>query len=385
MLTWLCIQSFGLTSPVSGEAEEYQETVEASIFISIHPGELRLVKNINLIFENMDPPINTSITAFNDRFLELKCSLMTNAANGLFINFDVYFEQSMDNETANLYADEITSEIVKAFNYSQVNLSWKDEGIRDGKMWVYRSFRIPISKENILIFLKKFVPKNGFAKFIDGMVERYFPGDATTGLSPDYFIEKVNSKFYLHLVITGACSDLLPSWEPHNYRYSLSLKELLNSNSSIVDQPLEYQEIVVRYEENHTELLSRGWTTYTIDVESVQPEGYTVTPDPWPNRKDIKYKPLFPMEDIIVSFTINSYVRREIPPWIWPAIGIIILLAALIVLLYIAKKREGGEAPWEKKEEKVITEIKTELEQICAGDRETYEALKEVMLLDLER
>jgi len=91
------------------------------------------------------------------------------------------------------------------------------------------------------------------------------------------------------------------------------------------------------------------------------------------------------MEDIIVSFTINSYVRRDsqIPPWIWPAIGIVICLAALIVLLYIAKKREEeGEAPWEKKEEKVITEIKTELEQICAGDRETYEALKEVMLLD---
>jgi hypothetical protein len=37
-----------------------------------------------------------------------------------------------------------------------------------------------------------------------------------------------------------------------------------------------------------------------------------------------------------------------------------------------------------KEEEKVVTgEVKkTELEEICAGDRETYEALKEVMLLD---
>jgi hypothetical protein len=56
------------------------------------------------------------------------------------------------------------------------------------------------------------------------------------------------------------------------------------------------------------------------------------------------------MEDVIVNFTINSYVRREIPAWIWPAIGIVICLAVLIVLLYIAKKREEeGEAPWEKK------------------------------------
>jgi hypothetical protein len=207
-------------------------------------------------------------------------------------------------------------------------------------MWVYRSFRIPISKENILIFLKKFVPKNGFAKFIDGIVEKYFPGDATTGLSPDYFIEKVNSKFYLHLAITGVCSDLLPSWEPHNYRYSLSLKELLNSNSSIVDQPLEYQQILIRYEENHTELLSRGWTTYTIDVESIQPEGYTVTPDPWPNWKDIKYKPLFPMEDAIVSIAINSCVQRQTSPWIWPILATIGLLIAFLVLLYVVKKRK---------------------------------------------
>jgi len=275
MLAWLCIQ--GLTLPVSGEESEYQETINASVFISIHPGELRLVKNINLGFENIDLPINTSITAFNDRFLELQCWLETKAANGLFIEFDVYFEQSIDKEKARLYTDEITSEVVKAFQLFANQLSSKNEGIRDGKMWVYRSFRIPISKENILIFLKKFVPKNGFAKFIDRVVEKYFSPEPTTGLLPKYQLKKSNSGFCWNLVITGMCSDLLPSWEPHDYRYTLSLKELLNSDSPIVDQPLEYQQIIVAYEENHTELLSRGWTTYTIDVESVQPEGYIVT------------------------------------------------------------------------------------------------------------
>ena len=341
VLAWLCTESFGLTLPVLGEdSKKYQETIGVSVFFGIYPGELRLVKNINLIFENMDLPINTSITAFNDRFLELKCSLETNAANGLFVNFDVYFEQGMDKGTANLYADEITSEIVRAFNYSQINLSSKNEGIRDGKMWVYRSFRIlPKNKENVLTFLK-FVPKNGFAKFIDGIVEKYFPGTATSGLSPDYFIKRVNSKFYLHLVITGMCSDLLPSWEPHNYRYSLSLKELLNSNSPIIDQPFGYQQIVIRYEKNHTELLSRGWTTYIIDVESVQPEGYIIAPDPWSNWMDIKYKPLFPMGDVIVNFTIDSYVQKRTSPWIWPIIATIGLLIAFLVLLYVVKKRK---------------------------------------------
>jgi hypothetical protein len=341
MLVWLCIENFSLTLSVSGEnSEEYRETIEASVFFGIYPGELRLVKNINLIFENMDLPINTSIIAFNDGFLELKCSLETKAANGLFIKFDVYFEQTVGNKTANLYAEEITGEIMKAFNYSQVNLSWKDEGIRDGKIWVYRSFRIPISKENILIFLKRFVPKNGFAKFIDGIVEKYFPGDATTGLSPDYFIEKVNSKFYLHLVITGMCSDLLPSWEPRNYQYSLSLKELLNTNSWIVDQPHEYQQIIIRYEKNHTEQLSKGWTTYTIDVNGVQPEGYTIAQDPWPNWKDIKYKPLFPMENVIANLKIDSYVQRQTSPSAWPILATIVLLIVFLLLLYVVKKHK---------------------------------------------
>ena len=350
MLTWLCIQGFGLTSPVSGEEfEEYQETIEASVFISIHPGELRLVKNIKLIFENIDPPINTSITAFNDRFLELEFTEMPRGDH-YSIDFNVYFEPNLENETAKFYANEIISEFMKVFGYSGLNLLWENQMVREGRMWVYKSFGyILLTKENALTFLK-FAPKNGFGKFIENLIEKYVPGDSTTGLINRYFIKKVDSKFYCDVIISGASSDLLPSWEPHDYRYTLSLKELLNSDSPIVDQPLEYQQIIVAYEENHTELLSRGWTTYTIDVESVQPEGYTVTPDPWPNRKDIKYKPLFPMENIIVSFTINSYVRREsqIPPWIWPAIGIIILLAALIVLLCIAKKRKGGEAPWEK-------------------------------------
>ncbi|MGB9694121.1 MAG: hypothetical protein ACPLYF_04690, partial [Fervidobacterium sp.] len=304
--------------------------------------ELRLVKNINLIFENMNPLINTSLTAFKDRFLELECSMVT-WGDTYFIAFNAYFEPSLENETAKFYTDEIISEFMTSFGYSGLNLLWKNQMVKEGKMWVHKSFGfIPRSREGVLTFLK-FAPKNGFAKFIDQLLEKYIPGNATTGLIPHYFVKRVNSGCYLDLVITGTSSVLLPSWEPRDYSYSISLKELLNTDSSIVEQPLEYQQIIIRYEKVHTELLSRGNTTYTIDIDSIQPEGYNVAPDEWPNWVDIIYSPLSPMEDVVIEMTINSYVQRQTPPWTWPIIAMIVLLTAFAVLLYIVKKRKGGE------------------------------------------
>ncbi|MGB9622325.1 MAG: hypothetical protein ACPL07_00635 [Candidatus Bathyarchaeia archaeon] len=344
-LVWLCFFNFA-SIPLGFAKTDYKETMEAMVFFSAHPGELRLVKNIHLIFENMStgPPINSSITALNDGFLELKCSLETKAVNGLFVKFDVYFEPSIDNEIANLYTDNITSEIVEAFNYSGLNLSWKDQGIREGKMWVYRSFRIiPITKENVLTFLK-FAPKNGFSRFIEGLVDKYFPGDSTTGLSPEYWLKKRDSDFRWDLVITGMSSDLLP-WDVHKYSYSISLKELLNTTSPIVEELSENQQIIILYEKNHTELLSRGITTYTIDIDNIQPSGYIVGPSDWPNWTEIRYEPLFPMEDIVVRMNLNSFTQSDSRGQLirLAIAAIIILVALLMVILWMAKKRKGGE------------------------------------------
>jgi len=53
---------------------EYEETMYVYVFFSAHPGKLRLMKNIHLLFENMTtgPSINKNIQALNDRFLELE-------------------------------------------------------------------------------------------------------------------------------------------------------------------------------------------------------------------------------------------------------------------------------------------------------------------------
>ncbi|MGB9779099.1 MAG: hypothetical protein ACPLW8_06795, partial [Candidatus Bathyarchaeales archaeon] len=344
MLVWLCFQNFALIFPASGEeAIEYKETMMASVFISIHPGELRLVKNIHLIFDGMDPPINTSIKALNDRFLNLRCQFEP-ARNGFFIRFDMYFESNIENETADVYADKIVNEMMDAFNYSGLKLTAKWKIIQEERMRVHRSFGplLPLQKEKILEFLK-FAPKDGFGRFINGIIDRYFPGDATTGLYPEYWLVRKDSTFSWLLAVTGVCSDLLPTWEPHDFPYTLSIKELLNTNLSIVEEPLEYQQVIVEIETNHTELLSRGITSYMVNIDDVQPEGYNIAPKSgWPYWVEIKYEHLFPMEDVTIRMSIDSFVQRN-PKDLLIKIGIalfIALLALLIVLLWIAKKRK---------------------------------------------
>ena len=41
-------------------------------------------------------------------------------------------------------------------------------------------------------------------------------------------------------------------------------------------------------------------------IES-HPEEYTIAPSEWPNWVEIKYEPSFPMEDIVIEVTVNSY------------------------------------------------------------------------------
>ncbi|MEM1539745.1 MAG: hypothetical protein QXK33_04975 [Candidatus Bathyarchaeia archaeon] len=339
LLICLCFPGFSSVSYAS--EHEYREAIMASAFIVIHPGELRLCKNIHLIFDGVNPPINTSITALNDRFRKLRCSLDIRA-NGLFIDFDVYFELGLGNETASLYTDEIAGEFLKAFNYSDVSLTSKKQAVRNGEIWVYRSFRVPKSREGILTFLK-FAPSGGFSKYIDNLIERYYPGDSTTCLSPEYWLTRKNSKLHLLLVVTGICSDLLPSWDLRDFQYTLSVKELLNTDHPIVEQPLDYQQVIVEVETNHTELLSRGITSYIVNIDDIEPEGYNIIPKSgWPYWVEIVYEHLSPMDDVIVRMNINSHVK-SIPnpkePLIRIGIALIVILSILlIVLIYIGKK-----------------------------------------------
>lgn len=339
----LTILIYALMPQAFAEETEYNEVMYAAVFLSANPGEFRLVKNINLIFDRLNLPINTSITAFNNKFLNLTCTLHTETTP-FFIAFDACFEPDIENETAKLYTNEIVEEFMSAFGYLNFTCSWENYIIREGKMWVYKNVNIPRIKESILTFLK-FTPRDGFGKFIGGLVEKYFPGDSTTGLLPFYMLEKSGDQFHWTLIINGASSDILPSWEPHDYSFTISLKELLNANSSIVEQPLDYQHVLIRYEYNHTEQLSRGLTTYIMNVDCINPEGYAIEPDF--NWRKILYDHPSPTEDITIKFTVNSYVQKGISPQFLVAAAIVALIALsalfIIVLVYYARKREGGE------------------------------------------
>lgn len=334
-LIWLCFLSF---ASISCAAEGYkEETVYVNVFFAAPPGELRLVKNIHLFFENstIGPPINKSLEAFNKGFIELEFAL-TPAGNKFFVSFNIFFKPSIENETASAYAAEIIQEFFKVFDYQGLDFLWGNQGIKESKMWVHRSFGYKhYNKEEVSAFLK-YKPIGGLEKFVDGLLSKYIPGNSTTGLSSSYWLKKVGSKFYWTLKVTGVTSELLP-WYVQNHLLTIDVKELLNT-----DLPLENQRIILRIEINHTEQLTKGLTTYTVEIIDIQPEGYTIVPSEWPNRVEIKYEPLSPMDNIILKMNINSSTLSD-PREQLLITAIIISIAFLIVFLWIVKKRKGGE------------------------------------------
>ena len=190
LLVCFCLQSF--VSIASGEAREYEETMYVYVFFSAHPGELRLVRNVHLFFENLTtgPPINKSLEAFN-KLVELEFAL-TPAGDKFFVSFNIFFEPSIENETASTYADEIIQEFLKVFDYQGLDFLWGNQRIRKSKMWVHRSFGYkPYNREEVSAFLK-YKPTGGFEKFVDGLLSKYIPGNSTTGLSSSYWLKKWN-------------------------------------------------------------------------------------------------------------------------------------------------------------------------------------------------
>ena len=345
LLVCFCLQS--VVSIASGEAREYEETMYVYVFFSAHPGELRLVRNVHLFFENLTtgPPINKSLEAFN-KLVELEFAL-TPAGDKFFVSFNIFFEPSIENETASTYADEIIQEFLKVFDYQGLDFLWGNQRIRKSKMWVHRSFGYkPYNREEVSAFLK-YKPTGGFEKFVDGLLSKYIPGNSTTGLSSSYWLKKVESKFYWTLKVTGITSELLP-WYVRNRSLTIDVKELLNTDLPIVEHPLENQRIIICVETNHTEQLTKGLTTYKVEIIDVQPEGYTIAPSEWPNWIEIRYEPLFPMDNIIIKMNIDSSTRNSREQLIKIVITAIIMLMALLILIWIVKKRKGGEKAEER-------------------------------------
>lgn len=355
----MCLPSLAYLSRTADaeESTEYKETIYVNVFFGFPYGEeLILVKNIDLVFENIiyGPPIN--LTALNDGFIKLKCDLVS-AGNKSFVSFNVYFDSSVDNITACSQADDIIQEFLAVFGYQGLELLWKNSGPNEGMMWVHKSFGyIPYTTDSVISFLK-YKPSTNFARFIDNLVKKYVP---TGGLLPSYTLRRIGMGFYWSLEILGTEYEQL-ALDVHEYSSIISVKEMLNTNLPLVEQPRENQQIIILIEKNRSLEIGSKVYTYTIDIKSVRPEGFTIRPSDWANYVEITYEPLLPMENIIVELTVNSYTEKQTPTWIWAVVAIIVSLTLLAIsVLFLKKKREGDEKAVAKAQEYYQKHLKPE-------------------------
>lgn len=337
VLTLLCLLGFTCMPLGFVEPAEDIEKMQVNVFLQGFPNEFRLFTNI-YIFKNIDSPIPNFV--FPTEFLELEFELWE-SKDKFFVTFDLYFNQNITNETADYYANKIITEILRVFEYEDLNsIGSRIYEIKEEKKWIRESFGyLSLNTQTFSSFLK-FVPKNGFMKFIDGIIDKYFiHRSTTTALYLSYQLKKRNSDVYCSIEICGVTSELLPSWKLTEFKKSVSVKELLNANTLLlVEQSTENQQIIIRVETNHTEILTNGLTTYIVDIKNIQPQGYTIGPCEWENNLEIRYYPLLPMEDIILELSISSFNGQNQTLPLTLIILSIFLAISLTVLLLRRKK-----------------------------------------------
>lgn len=284
------------------------ETLSASLFLSDHPQELRLVTNAQLIFiDTAGPPINTSLPAFQDGFIKLEHAL-TPEVGKFFITFNIFFDLSIDNETVGIYADAIINEFFRVFDYQGLELLWANQGVYQSQIVIHKSFGyLPYTKEEVSKFLQ-FRPKEGLGIFIESLLNKYVPGNATTGLTASYWLERTPSKLQWVFRVNGMTSSIIP-WYPHDYSVVIDVNELLGDDILKIT-PSNNRDVEISIQTNDTLKLTKGLTTYTITVESIQPEGYTISPSDYPNTVDVKYETL-PNENIIIKINIDSSTQGQ--------------------------------------------------------------------------
>ena len=343
LLVCLCFLSLPQTSCASSlTGFKPRERLHLWILLSEHPGELRLVRNVQLIFENtIGPPINTSLPAFNNGFIELEYAL-TPEVGKFFVTFNIFFDLNVDNETASSYADDIINEFFRVYNYQGLELLWKSQGIWESKIVVHKSFGyMPYTKEKVSTFLK-FRPVEGFGMFIDSLLNKYVPGNATTGLSVSYWLKKTES-FQWDLKVSCTTSSLFP-WYPHNYSATIDVNELLNDDLSKV-QFSQKQQVEISIETNKTLQLTKGLTTYTTTIESIQPAGYTISNHEYtPDFAQIKYE-VPTMPNIIVKICIDSTVKNETfqlhPLLVTILLGVVTVFIVYLILRIFFPQYQG--------------------------------------------
>jgi len=330
LLVWLCFNGISINS--SHATQEFEENIYVLIFFGFPPGETLLVQNCRLEFKNIpndNPPINTSLEAFNDAFISAEFGGM---GYSMFLN--AYYRSSIQIEKAYGYADEIAQEFLRAFNCANLQRIAKSHEIDEitNTIKIKQQFKYPSFVEQILL---KYKPKIGFGKFIDDFLKKYVPGDETTGLTDLYYtLQKTYSGFSWNFVIGATVGKPLLAKETE---YIIDLNELLNNSLPILAST-HRSSIVIEVQKNRIRKIGNSFVTYTLTVKDIDPSGYDIV-----DTEDYyvrKYEDLTtPLNDVIVKVKVGKTISPPDYPWMAIAIGIIALIVVICVKEGKIKKR----------------------------------------------
>jgi len=336
LLLGLCIDFAFIYCSRAQATSESNETMYVSVFLV--PGQtVRLVTNVHLDFDSLmtGPSVNT--TAFTNEFIGAKCELIREAKKCV-LYFEISHSSVIGETLANASADVIAQEFLSAFGYTgltNINEFQNTTGttIITRKTFGYLGYTI----QNVALFLK-YKPANGcFAKLInERLLSKYVVADdPLSAIHPTYILKKnADSSFSWSFRIVAITSEILPSTD---YVGLIDVKELLNSNTSIVETPDQHTAIIITIEN----ITSWSGKTYIIDIKNIQPEGYVIQDSEfWTNSVDIKYEPLSsPIENITVVISIHSPTSDQN---FLIKIGIAIAVSAIIIaaFFFVLKRKK---------------------------------------------
>jgi len=332
---WLCFNTGMIANSYeTQEVQEFEENIYVQVFFAFPPlGETMLVQDVYLEFKNIpdnNPPINTSLEAFRDAFVKADFKGM-----GYFMSIDAYYQSNIPIEKAYVYADVITQEFLKVFDYPQMQRISKSHQIDDATNTIKIKQQFNCTTPSAHKILLKYKPEIGFGKLIDNFLEKYTASDAsgTTGLTDMYYtLQKTNLGFSWNLVIGGSIGKTFSS----NTTEIINLNELLNNSLPILASTYQ-SSIIIEIEKNRTRKIGDSILTYTLTLEDIRPSGYDIIDTEYYYVR--RYEDLTtPLNDVIVKVKIGKIPSHNDYPWVATIIGIIVTIAVIVVAY--AKKRK---------------------------------------------
>ena len=330
LLLLLVLLCSNMTVGNSYSQESFQENIYVQVFFAFPPlGETMLVQDVYLEFKNIldnNPPINTSLEAFNDPFIKANFKGM-----GYYVNIDVHYLSSIQVEKAYAYADEIAQDFLRVFDFSDIQKTTKSHQINENEVIIKQYFKCatPTAEETLM----KYTPKEGFGKFIGNLVAK--PRTDKSGLVDFYYtLQKNGSNFFWNFVIGYSMGKSLDG----DAEETINLNELLNNSQPILASTHQ-SSIIIEIEKNQSRKIGDSVLTYTLTLEDIHPSGYKIIDTEYYYVR--KYEDLTtPLNNVIVKVKIGKIPSHNDYLWVATIIGIIVTIAVIVVACVKKRKQE---------------------------------------------